>query len=294
MNDSSQNFPLVDIGVNLTNSRFDNDWHATLERARDAGVSHCVITGTSEKGSLDALELCRKLSGDFPGMLSCTVGVHPHEADNYTAETIPFLRDLARENPGMVVAIGETGLDFNRNFSTPAAQEKAFEAQLELAATLGLPLFLHERDAHQRQREILKSWRDHISAAVIHCFTGDRKSLFNYLDLDMHIGVTGWICDERRGLQLQRLVREIPLQRLMLETDAPYLLPRTLKPKPKNGRNEPAFLPEVLKGAAAHRTESEEEIAAVTTENALRFFRIGGFGLTSDAGRLTQEQKPQN
>lgn len=271
-------FPLVDIGVNLTNSRFDNDWQATLERASTAGVSHCIITGTSEKGSLDALELCRKLSGDFPTMLSCTVGVHPHEADNCNAETIPFLLDLARENPDLVVAIGETGLDFNRNFSTPVAQEKAFEAQLELAATLGLPLFLHERDAHQRQREILKAWRDHISAAVIHCFTGDRKSLFNYLDLDMHIGVTGWICDERRGLQLQRLVKEIPLQRLMIETDAPYLLPRSLKPKPKNGRNEPAFLPEVLKGIAANRPESEEEIAALTSENAMRFFGLGRSG----------------
>jgi len=218
------------------------------------------------------------MSGDFPAMLSCTVGVHPHEADNCNVETIPFLLDLARENPDLVVAIGETGLDFNRNFSTPAAQEKAFEAQLELAATLGLPLFLHERDAHQRQREILKAWRDHISAAVIHCFTGDRKSLFNYLDLDMHIGVTGWICDERRGLQLQRLVKEIPLQRLMIETDAPYLLPRSLKPKPKNGRNEPAFLPEVLKGIAANRPESEEEIAALTTENAMRFFGLGRSG----------------
>ena len=269
---------LVDIGVNLASERFDNDREAVLRRARDAGVEHCVITGTSLASSLDAVLICQRLGEAFPGMLSCTAGLHPHGADRHGPETRRELRDLAREHPGIVVAIGETGLDFNRNFSSPAAQEQAFEAQLELAAELGLPLFLHERDAAERQHQILRSWRDSISRAVIHCFTGDRKSLYRYLDLDLHIGITGWICDERRGLELQGLIRDIPLDRLMIETDAPYLVPRTLKPKPKNGRNEPAFLPEVLAGVASHRPEDSETIALATRDNARLFFGLPAAG----------------
>ncbi|MFA5548539.1 MAG: TatD family hydrolase [Porticoccaceae bacterium] len=265
---------LVDIGVNLASERFDKDRDEVLARARDAGIGHCVITGTSAQGSHDAVMLCERYGEQFPGMLSCTVGVHPHEAGNHTPETSRQLRALAIEHPQWVKAIGETGLDFNRNFSTPVAQEKAFEAQLELASELGLPLFLHERDAAERQYQILRSWRDNIRNAVIHCFTGGRTSLYRYLDLDLYIGITGWICDERRGLELQSLVAEIPLQRLMIETDAPYLTPRTLTAKPKTGRNEPAFLVEVLQGVAAHRPESEAEIALATRNNSFEFFGL--------------------
>src|SRR5690554_6027713 len=130
---------LVDIGVNLASERFDKDRDEVLARARDAGIGHCVITGTSAQGSHDAVMLCERYGEQFPGMLSCTVGVHPHEAGNHTPETSRQLRALAIEHPQWVKAIGETGLDFNRNFSTPVAQEKAFEAQLELASELGLP-----------------------------------------------------------------------------------------------------------------------------------------------------------
>ena len=269
---------LVDIGVNLTSPRFDGDREAVLHRARDAGIEHCVITGTSLRSSLDAVLMCQRLGEEFSGMLSCTVGIHPHEADSHSPESHRELLAMARENPGVVVAIGETGLDFNRNFSPPAAQERAFEAQLELAAELGLPLFLHERDAAERQQQILRAWRDSIPRGVIHCFTGDRKSLYRYLDLDLYIGITGWICDERRGLELQGLVKDIPLDRLMIETDAPYLTPRTLKPKPRDGRNEPAFLPEVLAGVAAHRPEESEAIAVATRDNARAFFALPNAG----------------
>ena len=153
-------------------------------------------------------------------------------------------------------------------------QELAFEAQLELASECRLPVFLHERDAHQRQFEILKTYRNHLVDGVIHCFTGDKKSLFNYLDLDLHIGITGWVCDERRGEDLQKLVKNIPLNRLMLETDAPYLSPRTIRPKPKSSRNEPAYLKWVLDSVTEHRSEDRDLIALETTATAQRFFGL--------------------
>jgi TatD DNase family protein len=163
-------------------------------------------------------------------------------------------------------------LDFNRDFSPRSHQEQWFEAQLELAFALELPLFLHERDAHERFLEILRPYRDRVPAAVVHCFTGTQDELQAYLDLDLHIGITGWICDERRGLHLQELVRSIPLNRLMLETDAPYLTPRTLRPKPKSGRNEPAFLPYVLETVAQAMAKPPEVVADATTQTARQFF----------------------
>ena len=266
--------PLIDIGVNLGDSAFAEDLADTLERAREANVQTLILTGTSEASSQHALTLCQEYDHDFPGMLYSTCGVHPHDAKSLTADTLAGLRALASES--RVVAIGETGLDFNRNYSPPGDQERAFVAQLELAAELGLPLFMHERDASQRQYEILRAHRDHINAGVIHCFTADRIALFNYLDLDLHIGITGWICDERRGEPLQRLVHNIPPDRLMLETDAPYLLPRNMRPKPKKRRNEPAFLPWVLRQVAICRDEDEQHLAAQTTRNAMDFFRLTG------------------
>lgn len=264
--------PLIDIGVNLSNKSFKGELEAVLQRAQQANVTQLILTGTNEEESETALQLCQKFSDEFPGMLYSTCGVHPHDAKHFTVETPNRLKEMAANEK--VVAIGETGLDFNRNFSTPAAQEKAFEAQLELASELQLPVFMHERDAHQRQFEILKQYRDHLIDGVIHCFTGDKTALFNYLDLDLHIGITGWICDERRGQELQKIVKNIPLSRLMLETDAPYLLPRTMSPKPKNRKNEPSFLPWVLQSIAEQREETLLEIAEQAAITSSAFFRL--------------------
>ena len=264
---------LIDIGVNLSNSRFDKDRREVLERARDAGVDKLILTGTSVSESESVAELCREFSDRFPDMLYATAGIHPHDAKSLNKESIGQLKALAAEP--YVVAIGEMGLDFNRNFSTPKQQEKAFEAQLELAAELQLPVFLHERDAADRQLQILRTYRDHLVDAVTHCFTGSREALYGYLDLDMHIGITGWVCDDKRGTELQGLVADIPLQRLMVETDAPYLLPKTMSEPPKGKRNEPAFLPWVISKIAEQRNESAEQLAQQTGDNSLRFFRLG-------------------
>ena len=269
---SGREFQLIDIGVNLSHNSFRDDIPELLQRAQQANVAQCILTGTDEQESAQVAALSEQFSADFPAMLYATAGVHPHAAKTFTSSTLATLKALA-DSP-YVVAIGETGLDFNRNYSSPKDQERAFEAQLALSAELQLPVFMHERDAHQRQYEILKHYRDQLTNGVIHCFTGDKTALFNYLDMDLHIGITGWICDERRGEELQQLVHNIPLGRLMLETDAPYLLPRTIQPKPKDRRNEPALLPWVLKSVAQHRPETETEIASAIQKTTQAFFNL--------------------
>ena len=260
---------MFDIGVNLTSSQFSRDRDEVVSRARAAGVTGMLLTGTNLHESAQAQQLARRYSGCWS-----TAGVHPHDSRCWTESVAAALYALAREPE--VVAVGECGLDFNRDFSPRPQQEKVLEEHLALAVELQLPVFLHERDASQRLLEILRNYRDHLPAAVVHCFTGEKKALFSYLDLDLHIGITGWICDERRGTHLHPLVRDIPRGRLMLESDAPYLLPRTLRPKPKNGRNEPAYLTEVLREVAVHREESEQDLAEHTTACARAFFGLPG------------------
>ncbi len=259
---------LVDIGANLTHDSFDDDRDQMIERAADVGVTRIVVTGTNGNSSRDALALARTR----PGKLYATAGMHPHHASDYSSAVRATLAELTGDDA--VVAVGECGLDYCRNFSSHEDQRKAFESQLELAMESGLPVFLHQRDAHDDFVSVLKPVIGEISAGVSHCFTGDRDALQDCLSMGLYIGITGWICDERRGEILKEIVVDIPLDRLMIETDAPYLLPRTLKPKPKTRRNEPAYLTEVLRVVAEAMQESEATIAQATTANAERFFRL--------------------
>jgi TatD DNase family protein len=260
---------LVDIGINLTHRSFDRDRDEVIARGLRAGVGTLIITGTSARDSQRAAALAR----ERPATSFSTAGVHPHHAAECDATTINTLRALAAD-PN-VVAIGECGLDFNRDFSPRDVQEKWFEAQLELAAEVQLPVFLHERDAADRMVAILGKHRARLSGGIVHCFTGTTATVERYLALDLHIGITGWICDERRGADLVAAVRSIPLDRLMIETDGPFLLPRTLPPGVAHGRrNEPAFLPEVVRALARATGRTEDEIATVTTRNARRFFGL--------------------
>ena len=260
--------PLIDIGVNLGSDRFSGRCAELLDQAKAANVCAMIVTGTSLQSSEQALALCNS----YPQQLRCTAGIHPHDAATWNKAATHKLEQMI-SHPHCV-AVGETGLDFNRNFSTPAQQEAAFEAQLELAITHRKPVFLHEREAFDRQHQILKSHRNHLADGVIHCFTGSHKALFDYLDLDLYIGITGWICDERRGTELKTLVRNIPLHRLMIETDAPYLLPRTLDKKPKDRINRPAYLPWILREISRSTGRSELDLAVETSDNARRFFRL--------------------
>jgi len=259
-------FDLVDIGANLTHEAFRDDRDAVLERAEAAGVHRLVVTGADEAGSRAALDLARR----HPERLRATAGVHPHAAKDAAERILDTLQGLAGH--ALVVAIGETGLDFNRDFSPRDVQERLFTQQLELATQAGLPVFAHQRDAHDRFVEILEPWRAHLAGVVVHCFTGTEDELAAYLDLDCHIGITGWICDERRGHHLREFIHRIPDERLMVETDAPYLLPRDLAPRPRTRRNEPAYLPHIVEAVARARGQDPAHVAAATTATARRFF----------------------
>ncbi|MBS0589613.1 MAG: TatD family hydrolase [Proteobacteria bacterium] len=260
----------ADIGANLTHESFRHDLDAVLARAQAHGVARLVVTGASAQGTRDA----HALALAHPGVLYATAGVHPHHASEFDAETEALLRDYhARPE---VVAVGETGLDYHRNFSPREAQLFAFEKQLELAARCGKPLFLHQRDAHVDFLACMDNVRGRIGAAVVHCFTGTREELFDYLDRDFHIGITGWICDERRGAHLRELVKHIPADRLMLETDAPYLLPRTVRPMPSHRRNEPMYLAHICDEVARDRGEEVALTAANAMATTRRFFRLDG------------------
>ena len=261
---------LIDIGANLTHESFDHDRNAVLQRAREAGVVQQVVTGASREHSPMALRLAQA----HPGELFATAGVHPHHASEYTDECDAEMRAL-HAHPE-VVAVGECGLDYFRDFSPRPAQRKAFERQLQIAVDTGKPLFLHQRDAHEDFVAMMKNFDGRLGPAVVHCFTGTKKELFDCLDQDWHIGITGWLCDERRGQHLRELARHIPAARLLVETDAPYLLPRTLRPMPKDRRNEPAFLPHIVEELARDRGEDAAAVAAQTTANARAFFRLPG------------------
>jgi len=232
---------LIDIGANLTHDSFDADRDDVIHRAHESGINRMILTGASEEGSVEAL----KLAQTRPGQMFSTAGVHPHHAADYTDDVHRLLSELTQNEE--VVAVGECGLDFFRDFSPRDDQRAAFKRQLDIAEETGLPVFLHQRDAHDAFVEILEP---------------------------RLIGITGWICDERRGAHLQDIVGLIPGDRLMIETDAPYLLPRSLRPKPATRRNEPAYLREVLRVVAAARGESEEHVAAVTTATAETFFSL--------------------
>ncbi len=257
---------LIDIGINLAHDSYDVDRNQVLERARAAGVTHMIVTGSSITSTQRAIELVR----EFPNVLRATAGVHPHHASEFTAEQRTQLRDLLQA--AEVCAAGECGLDYFRDYSPRTEQRRAFADQLELASQARRPVFLHQRDAHQDFVAILREQLAQLPAAVAHCFTGTRAELDEYLSLGLYIGVTGWINDERRGRELKELVAQIPAERLMLETDGPYLLPRDLEPKPATRRNEPMYLPHILTTVAALRDESRDELARQTTANARAFF----------------------
>ena len=261
-------YPLIDIGANLTHDSFDEDRSEMMQRASDAGVARIIVTGSSNQGSQDAVNLARTV----PGRLYATAGVHPHHATDFNQASVELITELAGDP--VVVAVGECGLDYFRNFSPRQAQLGAFQAQLDIAAATALPVFLHQRDAHDDFVEVLEPMLPKLSRAVAHCFTGEGESLREYLEMGLWIGITGWVCDERRGTHLHDIVSIIPDDKLLIETDAPYLLPRTIQPKPKTRRNEPAFLPEVLRVVADARDQSEEHVAKITTENAMRFFKL--------------------
>ena len=260
--------PLIDIGINLAHDSYDADREAVITRAEGVGVVQMVVTGSSAASSRMAIALARQ----HGGRLFATAGVHPHHATELDATVLAELGELAIEPE--VVAVGECGLDYYRNYSPQPAQRQAFHRQLELATRCAKPVFLHQRDAHQDFLAILREHWPALTGGVAHCFTGGVAELESYLEMGLAIGITGWICDERRGAHLLELMPRIPADRLLLETDGPYLLPRDLHPKPPSRRNEPVYLAHIAATVARARDEPVTSVARSSTAAARRLFRI--------------------
>jgi len=272
VNELQKQLNYIDIGVNLTNKRFDKDLESIVQQATALGVVKQIVTGTNLNESIKAFELTKSYSE----ILYSTAGCHPHDAKDFTQEHFTSIGKLLNEKS--VVAVGECGLDFNRNFSPADVQLRVFEQQLELAVECQKPVFLHERDAFDEQYKLLKKHAPRLNGGVVHCFTGEVKHMKAYLDLGLYIGITGWICDERRGVDLYNSVHLIPKDRLLLETDAPYLsprdLPKELRAKPKNSRNLPQYLPHIASRVAQARDVSLESLATDCYQNTCRLFNL--------------------
>ncbi|CAF0957222.1 unnamed protein product [Rotaria magnacalcarata] len=267
---------LIDIGANLTHKSLKHHLPLVLQRANNAQVSHIIITGTSISGSREAIDIATRHNQEQQNVkLYSTVGIHPHDATRHV--TYNYREQLVKLLTGNknIVAVGECGLDFDRNFSLPDDQRSVFNTQLELAREFNLPLFMHERSASNDMLSILEKYSQHENFhGVIHCFTnGTLDVLQKYLSLNLYIGITGWVCDDRRGKDLAKLIPHIPLDRLLIETDAPFLLPRNM-PRPWPSQNEPSCLPYVVKKLAECYSVSVDEIAKHTTENAKKLFKL--------------------
>ena len=259
---------LVDIGLNLMHSSFKKDRIEIIEEAKKVGVNQFIITGTNIQSS----QMAAQYASQYPETLFSTSGVHPHDAKTCDETTMGKIEKIAEND--CVVAIGECGLDYNRNFSPQDVQRKWFEAQIEVAEKLEMPLFLHEREAHEDLYNILKRHESVVEKSVVHCFTGTKQEAQNYIDLGCYIGVTGWICDMKRGKDLQEAVSVIPPEKLMIETDAPFLIPKNFDFKPKKNRNEPKYLPHILETIAYYMEIDSQELKKQVSKNTKEFFKI--------------------
>ncbi len=259
---------LIDIGCNLASPRLLKHVERILDDAEQVGVRRQILTGSDTKSNDASLKLAIK----YPQLYS-TVGFHPHHANDWQPKSDPLLHVFSAQHP-RVVAVGEMGLDYFRNLARHDNQRKCFEDQLNIAVQVQKPVFLHERHAFEDFRTIMQNCLSELNGAVWHCFTGNGEQLDWALAHGLSIGITGWIADPERGKIQRDIVKNIPNDKIMIETDAPYLTPKTLSPKPKV--NEPQYLPEVLRVLAECRQQDYQELAVLTTENAERFFHLNG------------------
>lgn len=256
---------IFDSHCHLDDRAYDKDRDAVLARMEDAGVLCAMVVGISKKSSRKAVSLAEARPG-----LYASVGIHPHDASDGSEDTLAFLRNLAQSPE--VRAWGEIGLDFNRMYSPRKDQEKWFLRQLEIADELNLPLIFHERDSNGRFSEMLRAYCSGGINGVVHCFSGNRAEMEAYLDLGLCIGITGILTIQKRGMALRQLVSFIPEDRILIETDAPYLTPAPEKNRTR--RNEPAFVKSVLLKLAEVREADTERLAETLWKNTCRVFSI--------------------
>ena len=258
---------IADIACNFTSDRFDNDLDEVINQAIVNNITKFGLICSRLSDIDKLLEIYNRYSKD----MFFTIGVHPHHANEINEEYLKKLKEVINNNNPH--AIGETGLDFFRNLSTYEEQIFAFEEQIKIAIDTNKPLFLHQRDSHDDFIKILRKYSSDINKSVVHCFTGTKEQLNDYLELDCYIGVTGWICDAKRNVQLRKTIKNIPLERLMIETDCPYLIPKNLEEKPKNNRNEPTYLNHIANEVATLMKKDINDIREKTYKTSLSFFK---------------------
>ena len=258
---------IADIACNFTSERFDKDLNEVINRAIKNKITKFGLI-CSRLNDLDKL---LKIYEQYLNNMFFTIGVHPHHANEINDDYLKKLKQAVNKNNPH--AVGETGLDFFRNLSTYEEQIFAFEEQIKIAIDANKPLFLHQRDSHDDFIKILRKYSSDINKSVVHCFTGTQEQLNDYLELGCYIGVTGWICDEKRNVELRKTIKNIPIEKLMIETDCPYLIPKDLLNKPKNNRNEPVNLNHIASSIAELMDVNEESLKQITFETSLNFFK---------------------
>ncbi|AYV83005.1 MAG: YchF/TatD family DNA exonuclease [Hyperionvirus sp.] len=258
---------MVDIGANLTHKSFEKDLDSVMYKSFKQNLQAIIITGTTIEGSQFGLKLCEKYKENYN--IFCTAGIHPHNANEYDSTVETELIKLIEMN--VIKAVGECGLDFDRNFSAQENQINCFDRQIKLALKYKLPLFLHERSAHKKFLEVLDKYTDSLKNinVVVHCFTGNCSEVKEYIKRGFYIGITGWICDDRRNMDLLVAIKDIPLDKLMIETDSPFLSPNR-----KERRNIPANVFVVAQKIGKILSRSEEDIIKLTTANAIKVFNL--------------------
>ena len=258
---------LFDIACNFSSDRFDKDLDEVIQRAKEKKVTKFLVVSASLKD----VEKVHRIYLNNRDSCFFTIGVHPHNANEFNLSSSDEMKHLIKKYKPH--SVGETGLDFFRNISSYEEQLFAFEEQIKIAIDNNQPLFLHQRDAHADFMKIVKKYKDNIPKAVLHCFTGTQKELDDYLNMGFYIGLTGWICDERRNVDLRKSLINIPIEKLMIETDCPYLIPRNLDDKPKNNRNEPSYLPHIAKEIASLVNIDVNKFVELTYANSINFFK---------------------
>lgn len=267
---------MIDIGANLAAKDFDADLQEVLQAGFEAGVGKVIITGSCFESIPKAQKIIGDYKQEYKNRLFYTAGIHPHHSDEWNQNSSDFIKKFVQDE--YCVATGEMGLDFFRNFVDKEIQIATFRAQLDLAIKTQKPIFIHERDASETMLKELKNRAGDLPKnIVIHCFTGNRMALEAYLEAGFYIGITGWICDPVRGAHLLDLVKIIPQDKIMIETDAPYLLPKTIKPKPKSRRNEPKNLGFVAQKISDALEVDTQDFIDKTSANAIAFFGLDRF-----------------
>lgn len=293
---------VIDIGINLTNGAFKKHWKNVVQRAIDEGVEIMILTGTSIKNSQLSLQMAQEWFDETgTANLFVTIGIHPHDAktwkdddddnddgtnDNNTnnkneespriLSTLQIMKQMLRHP--LAIAVGECGLDYNRNFSTKGQQKHAFRQQVILACELSMPMFVHEREAYDDTIKVLdevqaqmKSSGSTLPPIVIHCFTGTEREALSYIERGYYLGFTGTICKHQRGEPLRALLPKLPPDRLMVETDAPFM---GFKKKERRRNSEPADCIDVAKKLSETIGEDFKEVCQLTTSTTISFFRL--------------------